>query len=117
MGLLWITLWSVKTNFVDAIKSVVLWNRPEAFDHYTRLYIAGFSSILVWRFIGSSVASFGFGEISVVSIGLLIYKKMLPRLNRDSLSVWMLFYGYVSAVLLVFQPVKYGPIKTDDSGK
>lgn len=95
----------MKTNFREAIKEIVLWKNPEAFPAYTKLYIAGFSALLSLPFIGRLKNFSGFEEISMVTVGYLIYKFLLPKFNKDSLAVWTLIYGYFSVFLLILQSV------------
>lgn len=104
----------MKTNFIKAIKEIVLWKNPKAFLAYTKLYIAGFSALLSLPLINRLKNFSGFEEISMVTVGVLIYKFLLPKFNKDSLTVWTLIYGYLSVLLLILQSAgKPRPVKTN----
>lgn len=93
----------MKTNFREALLKVVHWKNPDAFDFYSKVFIASFSalgSLPIIIFLRKFSLS-GFEQISLVSIWLLFYYKLLPKLNRDSLAIWTLIYGYIGLLLLL----------------
>lgn len=92
----------MKTNFIGATKKIILWNDQNAVNTYTKLFVAGFSAFLSLPLINRLKHFSGFEEISMVAVGLLIFKYLLPKFNKDSLSIWTLIYGYLALVLLIF---------------
>ena len=95
----------MSTNFTEAIGKIIFWKNSKAFPAYTKLYIAGFSAFLSLPLIDRLKSFSGSEEISMVAVAILIYKYLLPKFNKDSLTVWTLIYGYLSLLLLILPPI------------